>query len=158
VRAPNDLQRIIEERLHALWTHDAAGQTPVVTSERPRLVAESNAMKALLQAVQKIADTRATVLVSGDTGVGKEVLAKSIHGMSSRLGKPFVAVNCGSLPAELVESELFVHEHGAFTDAKQQRRGRLEIADGGTLFLDKVDSLPPKAQVSLLKLLQEGRF
>jgi DNA-binding NtrC family response regulator len=158
VRAPNELQRVIEERLQALWTHDAAGQTPVPTSERPRLVAESSAMKALLRSVQKIADTRATVLLSGETGVGKEVLAKSIHGMSSRLGKPFVAVNCGSLPAELVESELFGHEQGAFTDAKQLRRGRFEISDGGTLFLDEVDSLSPKAQVSLLRVLQEGRF
>ncbi len=158
VRAPNELQRVIEERLHTLWTHDAVGQTPAQTSERPRLVAESDAMKALLRAVQKIADTRATVLLSGETGVGKEVLAKSIHGMSSRLGQPFVAVNCGSLPAELVESELFGHEQGAFTDAKQQRRGRFEIADGGTLFLDEVDSLSPKAQVSLLRVLQEGRF
>lgn len=158
VRAPSELQRVIEQRLHALWTHDAAEQRVTPVSERPRLVAESDAMKGLLLAVEKIADTRATVLLSGETGVGKEVLAKSIHGMSSRLQKPFVAVNCGSLPAELVESELFGHEQGAFTDAKQLRQGRFELADGGTLFLDEVDSLSPKAQVSLLRVLQEGRF
>ncbi|WP_275099835.1 sigma 54-interacting transcriptional regulator [Sedimenticola hydrogenitrophicus] len=158
VRAPDELQRIIEERLHALWTDDAGRHEPVSVSERPRLVAESASMRVLLQAVEKIADTRATVLLLGETGVGKEVLAKSIHGMSSRLQMPFVAVNCGSLPAELVESELFGHEQGAFTDAKHQRQGRFELADGGTLFLDEVDSLSPKAQVSLLRVLQEGRF
>jgi len=158
VRAPDELQRTIEQRLHALWTHNAEGRESTPVSERPRLVAESAPMRALLRAVEKIADTRATVLLSGETGVGKEVLAKSIHGMSSRLDKPFVAVNCGSLPAELVESELFGHEQGAFTDAKHQRQGRFEIADGGTLFLDEVDSLSPKAQVSLLRVLQEGYF
>ena len=78
--------------------------------------------------------------------------------MSSRLDRPFVAVNCGSLPAELVETELFGHEQGAFTDAKRQHQGRFELAHGGTLFLDEVDSLSPKAQVSLLRVLQEGRF
>ena len=158
VRAPNELQRIIEQRLHALWTNDAGGRELSQVSERPRLVAESESMRSLLRAVEKIADTRATVLLTGETGVGKEVLAKSIHGMSSRLQNPFVAVNCGSLPAELVETELFGHEQGAFTDAKHQRKGRFETANGGTLFLDEVDSLSPKAQVSLLRVLQEGRF
>lgn len=158
VRAPGELQRIIEQRLHALWTNDSGGCEVAPVSERPRLVAESLSMQTLLRAVEKIADTRATVLLSGETGVGKEVLAKSIHGMSSRLQKPFVAVNCGSLPADLVESELFGHEQGAFTDAKYQRQGRFEMANGGTLFLDEVDSLSPKAQVSLLRALQEGRF
>ena len=158
VRAPNDLQRIVEQRLHALWTYDAADRAPAPESERPRLVAESAPMRSLLRAVEKIADTRATVLLMGETGVGKEVLAKSIHGMSSRLQLPFVAVNCGALPADLVETELFGHEQGAFTDAKQQRQGRFETANGGTLFLDEVDSLSPKAQVSLLRVLQEGRF
>ncbi len=158
VRAPDELQQIIEQRLHALWSHDAENRKSAPASERPRLVAESEPMQTLLRAVEKIADTRATVLLSGETGVGKEVLAKSIHGMSSRMKKPFVAINCGALPAELVESELFGHEQGAFTDAKQQRQGRFETADGGTLFLDEVDSLSPKAQVSLLRVLQEGRF
>jgi len=158
VRAPDELQRTIEQRLHALWTHDALGKGDSMQAERPRLVAESESMRQLLRAVEKIADTRATVLLTGETGVGKEVLARSIHGMSARLQRPFVAVNCGSLPAELVESELFGHEQGAFTDAKRQRHGRFELADGGTLFLDEVDSLSPKAQVSLLRVLQEGCF
>jgi two-component system response regulator HydG len=158
VRAPDDLQRTIEERLHALWTQDSQGDEPVSAPERPRLVAESPQMRDLLSAVDTIAPTRATVLLQGETGVGKEVLAKSIHSMSPRLERPFVPVNCGSLPAELVESELFGHEAGAFTDAKQRRAGRFETANGGTLFLDEVDSLSPKAQVSLLRILQEGRF
>jgi DNA-binding NtrC family response regulator len=158
VRAPDELQRTIEQRLHALWTNNVKGGESAAITECPRLVAESPSMRELLLAVEKIADTRATVLLTGETGVGKEVLAKAIHGMSSRLNQPFVAVNCGSLPAELVESELFGHEQGAFTDAKQRRRGRFEIADGGTLFLDEVDSLSPKAQVALLRVLQEGCF
>lgn len=158
VRAPDELQRIIEQRLHALWTQNGRGHEPGPVAERPRLVAESASMQALLQAVERIADTRATVLLEGETGVGKEIFAKSIHSMSSRLDRPFVAVNCGSLPPDLVESELFGHEKGAFTDAKQQRPGRFELADGGTLFLDEVDSLSPKAQVSLLRALQEGCF
>lgn len=158
VRAPDELQRTIEQRLHALWTRESSSRELELASERPRLVAESAPMRSLLRAVEKIADTRASVLLVGETGVGKEIIAKSIHGMSSRLHKPFVALNCGSLPAELVESELFGHEQGAFTDAKHQRQGRFEIADGGTLFLDEVDSLSPKAQVSLLRVLQEGRF
>lgn len=158
VRAPDELQRTIEQRLLALWTHDSASVGSDSAPKRPRLVAESATMRVLLKAVERIADTRVTVLLTGETGVGKEVLAKSIHCMSSRLHKPFVAVNCGSIPAELVESELFGHEQGAFTDAKHQRLGRFEVADGGTLFLDEVDSLSPKAQVSLLRVLQEGRF
>jgi|GEM_PF-7062187 len=158
VRAPDELQRTIEQRLHSLWTQNWGGHELGSASERPRLVAESAPMRALLQAVEKIADTRATVLLEGETGVGKEIFAKSIHGMSSRLHKPFVAVNCGSFPPDLVETELFGHEKGAFTDAKQQRQGRFELADGGTLFLDEVDSLSPKAQVSLLRVLQEGCF
>ena len=158
VRAPNELQRIIEQRLHSLWVHGNTTNIPLVEAERPRLVAESQPMRALLRAVEKVSDTRATVLLLGETGAGKEVLAKSIHSMSSRLDKPFVAVNCGSLPADLVETELFGHEQGAFTDAKRQHQGRFELAHGGTLFLDEVDSLSPKAQVSLLRVLQEGRF
>lgn len=158
VRAPNELQRIIEQRLHALWVRGSGNGGSETSADRPRLVAESPSMRALLKAVEKIADTRATVLLLGETGVGKEVLAKSIHSMSSRLDRPFVAVNCGSLPAELEETELFGHEQGAFTDAKRQHQGRFELAHGGTLFLDEVDSLSPKAQVSLLRVLQEGRF
>lgn len=158
VRAPNELQRIIEQRLHALWVRGSGSEGSRTSADRPRLVAESAPMRALLKAVEKIADTRATVLLLGETGTGKEVLAKSIHSMSSRLDRPFVAVNCGSLPAELVETELFGHEQGAFTDAKRQHQGRFELAHGGTLFLDEVDSLSPKAQVSLLRVLQEGHF
>lgn len=158
IRAPDELQRTIEHRLLALWTHDSGGRKSVSAAKRPRLVAESASMQALLRAVEKIADTRVSVLLTGETGAGKEILARAIHCMSSRLNEPFVAVNCGSLPAELIESELFGHEQGAFTDAKYQRQGRFEVADGGTLFLDEVDSLSPKAQVSLLRVLQEGYF
>ena len=158
VRAPDELQKVIEQRLHTLWSQDLTRHANEDISTRPCLIASSMQMRDLLRAVERIADTRATVLLSGETGVGKEILARSIHGMSSRLNQSFVAVNCGSLPADLVESELFGHERGAFTDAKQQRQGRFELANQGTLFLDEIDSLSPKAQVSLLRVLQEGRF
>jgi len=158
VRAPDELQKLVEERLQTLWSNSPARRANVDAMTPPSLVAASAQMSSLLQAVERIADTRATVLLCGETGVGKEIVAKAIHGMSSRLRRPFIAVNCGSLPAELVESELFGHERGAFTDAKQQRQGRFELADRGTLFLDEVDSLSPKAQVSLLRVLQEGQF
>ena len=158
VLAADNLQQTIEERLHDLWARNSAAQAGNNITERPRLVAESPQMRSLLRAVDKVADTRATVLLQGETGVGKEIVAKSIHSMSPRIAHPFVAMNCGSLPAELIESELFGHEAGAFTDAKQRREGRFETADKGTLFLDEVDSLSPKAQVSLLRVLQEGKF
>jgi len=111
-----------------------------------------------LKTVETIAPTRVPVLLSGETGVGKEVIARAIHAMSPRRDAPFIAVNCGSIPLELVETELFGHEAGAYTDAKTAREGRFERADKGTLFLDEVDSLSPKAQVSLLRVLQEYRF
>lgn len=119
VRAPDELQKVIEQRLHTLWSQDLARQTKEDVSTAPCLITTSAQMRDLLRAVGRIADTRATVLLNGESGVGKEILARSIHGMSSRLQQSFVAVNCGCLPADLVESELFGHERGAFTDAKQ---------------------------------------
>ncbi len=158
VRAPSELQKRIEERLHTLWLKDHNPQPDTLPEEPPGLVAHSNAMLSVLKAVETIAPTRVPVLISGETGVGKEVIARAIHAMSPRRDAPFIAVNCGSIPLELVETELFGHEAGAYTDAKTAREGRFERADKGTLFLDEVDSLSPKAQVSLLRVLQEYRF
>jgi two-component system response regulator HydG len=101
---------------------------------------------------------KSTVLLSGESGVGKELIAEAIHHQSPRRPKPLVKLNCGALPEGLIESELFGHEKGAFTGAIQQRKGRFELADGGTMFLDEISEMPPVTQVKLLRVLQEGEF
>ncbi len=106
----------------------------------------------------RIAGSGAAVLVEGETGTGKEMIARALHYLGPRVGFPFVPVNCGALPDALLEDELFGHERGAFTDAHLRRQGLVALADKGTLFLDEIDSLSRKAQVSLLRVLQEGRF
>ncbi|MGC1297545.1 MAG: sigma-54 dependent transcriptional regulator [Alloacidobacterium sp.] len=116
---------------------------------------------AFLNAIAKlpaIAKSDAAVLISGETGTGKELVARAIHYSSNRAACPFIAINCGSVPDLLLESELFGHERGAFTDAHARKRGLIEEAKTGTMFLDEVDSLSPKAQVSLLRVLQEKQF
>jgi DNA-binding NtrC family response regulator len=123
-----------------------------------RIVADSKAMQAALQAVEVVAPTPASVLVTGETGVGKEVIAHAVHAMSDRAERVFLAINCGAIPENLVESALFGHEKGAFTDAYQAREGLFERANSGTLFLDEVDCLPLLAQVRLLRVLQEGEY
>lgn len=122
------------------------------------IVAESDAMRSALQAVEVVAPTPASVLVTGETGVGKEVIAHAVHALSKRADRVFLAVNCGAIPENLVESALFGHEKGAFTDAYQSREGFFERTDGGTLFLDEVDCLPLQAQARLLRVLQEGEY
>ena len=158
VRAPSELQKRIEERLHSLWLKDNHQPVNAQIEAPPNLIASSDAMVSVLKSVDIIAPTCVPVLISGETGVGKEVIARAIHAMSPRNNAPFIAVNCGAIPMELVETELFGHEAGAYTDAKTAREGRFERADKGTLFLDEVDSLSLKAQVSLLRVLQEHSF
>jgi len=158
VRAPSELQKQIEERLHSLWLKENLPQVSDPLGEPPKLIAQSGAMLSILKSIEIVAPTRAPILINGETGVGKEIIARSIHAMSTRHDSPFIAVNCGSIPAELVETELFGHEAGAFTDAKIAHEGRFERADNGTLFLDEVNSLSLKAQVALLRVLQEHHF
>ena len=118
------------------------------------LIGNSPAMVRLRAEVRAIAETDADVLVVGETGSGKEVVSRAIHRLSARAGQPFVAINCGALPAEIVESELFGHEKGAFTGASSQRIGKLEHADGGTILLDEIESMPLDLQVKLLRALE----
>ena len=121
------------------------------------MIGESAPMKALAGAIRKVAPHKATVLVQGESGTGKELIARAVHDQSPRAGGPFVAVNCGAIPAGLMESELFGHAKGAFTDALRDRVGLLEQSSGGTLFLDEVGELPAALQVKLLRALQEER-
>jgi two-component system, NtrC family, response regulator AtoC len=120
-----------------------------------RMVSVSAAMAEVLRQVRKVAPIKTTVLVSGESGTGKELVARAIHQLSPRASLPFVAVNCGAIPAELIESELFGHVKGAFTDATRTKKGLVAEADGGTLFLDEIGELPLLLQVKLLRFLQE---
>jgi two-component system, NtrC family, response regulator GlrR len=122
------------------------------------IVGESPAFVNSINQITPIARYEVGVLILGETGTGKEVFARAIHYRSPRATKPFVPVNCGAIPVDLLENEFFGHESGAFTSANSSRRGVIKEADGGTLFLDEVDSLPPMAQVKLLRFLQDGQF
>ena len=121
-----------------------------------RLIVEGPAMKEVLRVVQKVAPTNTTVLIEGESGTGKEVVARALHELSPRAERAFVAVNCGAIPEQLIESELFGHAKGAFTDARTARRGLFEEAEGGTLLLDEIGELPLAVQPALLRVLQEG--
>jgi PAS domain S-box-containing protein len=122
------------------------------------IVGRSHAMKAILAQVEQVARTDATVLIEGETGTGKELLARSVHRLSARKDRPLVTVNCASLPPTLIESELFGREKGAYTGALTRMTGRFEVADGATLFLDEIGELPHDVQVKLLRVLEQGRF
>src|SRR5689334_1839014 len=130
-------------------------------NERARVrlpTGSSPAIREVISLIRQVADHDSTVLILGESGTGKEVAARAIHDLSPRRNRPFVAVNCGAIPAELLESELFGHEKGAFTGAVSARKGRFEIAEGGTLFLDDIGDMSPTMQVKLLRVLQERVF
>ncbi len=122
------------------------------------LIGDSAVFREMLAAIAKIASYDATVLISGETGSGKELAARAIHYQGRRSDKPFIPVNCGALPDHLIENELFGHCKGAYTDARENQTGLIAQAEGGTLFLDEVDALSPKAQVSLLRFLEDGKY
>ena len=122
------------------------------------IIGDSPALEQVLEQVELVAPTDATVLILGETGTGKELIARAIHNASARRGRPFIKLNCAAIPLDLLESELFGHEKGAFTGAIAQRIGRFEAADKGTLFLDEIGDIPPALQAKLLRVLQEQEF
>jgi len=146
--------------LHADTINDSATINDSSNKATPaRLIGDSAAMAAVRSLMAKVAASEtASVLILGQSGTGKELVARGIHDLSRRAGRPFVPVNCGAIPGELLESELFGHEKGAFTGALTRRRGRFELADGGTLFLDEIGDMPLAMQVKLLRVLQDRSF
>ena len=122
------------------------------------IVGESEALRATLADVERVAERDTPVLITGETGTGKELIARAIHGKSPRADRPLVKVNCAAIAENLQESEFFGHAKGAFTGAVQAREGRFELADGGTIFLDEVGEMPKDLQAKLLRVLQEGEF
>jgi transcriptional regulator with GAF, ATPase, and Fis domain len=123
-----------------------------------QIIGSSPALEKVLAQVERVAPTDSTVLILGETGTGKELIAKAVHSLSARCGKPFVKLNCAAIPFDLLESELFGHERGAFTGAIAQKMGRFELADQGTLFLDEIGDIPLALQPKLLRVLQEQEF
>jgi formate hydrogenlyase transcriptional activator len=123
-----------------------------------QIIGNSPALESVLEQVEQVAPTDSSVLIQGETGTGKELVARAIHNLSTRCGRPFVKLNCAAIPFDLLESELFGHERGAFTGAIAQKIGRFELADKGTLFLDEVGDIPPALQPKLLRVLQEQEF
>jgi formate hydrogenlyase transcriptional activator len=123
-----------------------------------QIIGNSQALEAVLELVEQVSPTDSTVLIQGETGTGKELIARAIHNLSARCGRPFIKLNCAAIPFDLLESELFGHERGAFTGAIAQKIGRFEMADKGTLFLDEVGDIPPGLQPKLLRVLQEQEF
>ena len=123
-----------------------------------QIIGNSQALRSVLSDVERVASTDSTVLVLGETGTGKELVARAIHNLGRRAGRPFVKLNCSAIPFDLLKSELFGHEKGAFTGAIAQKIGRFELADTGTLFLDEIGDLPLALQPKLLRVLQEQEF
>jgi len=156
---PIDLEvlRLIVQRGYALYELEAENKKLLQSRSSPLegIIASSPSMLKVCRTVEKVAATDATVLLLGDSGTGKELVARALHDLSPRADKKFIAINCAAIPENLLESELFGYEKGAFTGAAKQTRGKIEYADGGTLFLDEVGDLPLSLQVKLLRFLQE---
>ncbi len=135
-----------------------AGEQVVVTEEVPEIIGEAPAMQEVFRAIGRLSRSNITVLINGESGTGKELVARALHRHSPRADKPFVALNMAAIPRDLLESELFGHERGAFTGAQTQRVGRFEQSDGGTLFLDEIGDMPAEMQTRLLRVLSDGEF
>jgi len=156
-RLVEEVKRLEEEKRRRLEEENVELKR-MLEDKKEMLIGECEAMKGVLSAVRRVAPTDVPVLICGETGTGKEIIARALYGFSSRKEKPFVVVNCGAIPENLLESELFGHERGAFTGAYTLQKGKFELAEGGTLFLDEVGDLPFPLQVKLLRSLEEGEI
>ncbi|MCM2324430.1 MAG: sigma-54 dependent transcriptional regulator [Oligoflexia bacterium] len=161
VEKPLSLERLLVLLQNAANVQDLARENQALRRQVRKarmLVGESAQMKQIQQLIRRVAPTTGSVLITGENGTGKELVAHSIHALSPRFNKPFVEVNCAAIPEELIESELFGHEKGAFTGATQLRRGKFDLANGGTLFLDEIGDMSLKTQAKILRILQEQKF
>jgi two-component system C4-dicarboxylate transport response regulator DctD len=154
-RLVDTVRRALEKRRLVLENRTLKSELDAENSLGPRIIGKTPAIKALKTTISRLADTAADILLMGETGTGKELVARSLHEHSRRRDKNFVAVNCGAIPENLIESELFGHEKGAFTGAETLRIGKFEYANQGSVFLDEIESMPLSAQVRLLRVLQE---
>ena len=145
------IRRALDESLHEAAAEEAAVPTPEILGQAP-------AMQEVFRAIGRLSASTATVLITGESGTGKELVARALHRHSPRAAKPFIAINTAAMPKDLLESELFGHERGAFTGAQAMRRGRFEQAEGGTLFLDEIGDMAPDLQTRLLRVLSDGNF
>ena len=145
------IRRAIEESLRQDEVVESSAETPEILGQAP-------SMQEVFRAIGRLTQSHATVLINGESGTGKELVARALHRHSPRAAKPFIAINTAAIPKDLLESELFGHERGAFTGAQSMRRGRFEQAEGGTLFLDEIGDMPPDLQTRLLRVLSDGQF
>lgn len=161
IEKPLDLNRLLITVRNALDKTNLISETRVLKKKVARgyeMIGESEAIQKVKDLIEKVAPTDARVLITGSNGTGKELVARSLHEYSSRAGTPFIEVNCAAIPSELIESELFGHEKGAFTSAIKQRKGKFEQADGGTIFLDEIGDMSLSAQAKVLRALQENKI
>ncbi len=161
IEKPLDLNRLLITIRNALDKSTLITETKVLkrkVSKGYEMIGESKAIKQVSEIIDKVAPTDARVLITGPNGSGKELVARSLHENSTRAGAPFIEVNCAAIPSELIESELFGHEKGAFTSAIKQRKGKFEQADGGTIFLDEIGDMSLSAQAKVLRALQENKI
>ncbi|MCB9643715.1 MAG: sigma-54-dependent Fis family transcriptional regulator [Myxococcales bacterium] len=154
----NEMQLVVEKALHTRELNDRNYHPAPEEIGRYDIIGRSKQMMAVYDVISKVADTPSTVLITGESGTGKELIARALHQNSSRRNKPFIAINCAAIPQNLMESELFGHEKGAFTGAVSSKAGRFELAHEGTLFLDEIGEIPVEMQVKMLRALQEGQF
>ena len=155
---PFDVDHAVELIRRALQEGMRQDPTTEPTATAPEILGQAPSMQEVFRIIGRLSQSHATVLITGESGTGKELVASALHRHSPRAGKPFIAINTAAIPKELLESELFGHERGAFTGAQTQRRGRFEQADGGTLFLDEIGDMPADLQTRLLRVLSDGQF
>jgi two-component system nitrogen regulation response regulator GlnG len=155
---PFDVDQAVDLIRRALDESRRETQAAETVAEPKEILGQAPAMQEVFRAIGRLSQSSATVLITGDSGTGKELVARALHRHSARSQKPFVAINTAAMPKDLLESELFGHERGSFTGAQQQRRGRFEQAEGGTLFLDEIGDMPPELQTRLLRVLSDGSY